>query len=136
MKKILCFIVVVVIICVILVILNNSNKSNVVPGINVNNEDSLNSEQKINNTNLDTNINDIESGNTYESSVIEPDKKILYFYKDGFVGFLLDGKWYASQDVQLKDIFDNEYYTVYTEKFEKAKANKVELFVSERNGWF
>ena len=71
--------------------------------------------------------------NTEENQVDEPvqsaeeGKKVLYFLRNCFVGYLQNNEWKAPTDVLLKDIFDNDHYTVYKNRNEKIISNKLEL---------
>ena len=56
-------------------------------------------------------------------------KPILYFYNYGFVGYNQNNKWYSPVDMPLKNIFNNDFFTLYTDKLEKVRSNKVSLML-------
>ncbi len=149
-KKVLCMIVVIVVLLVvvgIIQVIKSHEKTEISQGeVPVQNIGENQVEELPQNT--EENHGEELAQNTEENQVdetkqsIEESKKTLYFFHDGFVGYLQNNEWKEPTDVLLKDIFDNDYYTVYTNKNEKVTSNKLALdffpgykgFYYERSG--
>ncbi len=78
----------------------------------------------------------ITSNPIIEEKTSDLDKKVLYFYMNSFIGYLENNKWHRPEDVKLSDIFDNDYYTVYTEVLQREKSNKIKIFEETGCGSF
>lgn len=62
-----------------------------------------------------------------ENTIDNNNDKVLYFYKNTYVGYLSDGLWHMPSDVTLNNILNNSQYTVYTKKLKKNTAKKLEI---------